>query len=42
MDAMKDENWDDFDNYMYQWMVVIAVGSIFSGVRDYLYGISSE
>ena len=42
MDAMKEENWGDFDTYMYQWMVVIAVGSIFSGIRDYLYGISSE
>ena len=42
MDAMKSENWDDFDSYMYQWIIVIAVGSLFSGIRDYLYGISSE
>ena len=42
MDAMKNGEWDDFDEYMYQWIYVIAIGSIFSGLRDYLYGLSSE
>ena len=42
MDAMKEETWDDFDNYIFEWIIVIAVGSLFSGIRDWVYGISSE
>jgi len=39
---MKDRNWDEFNTYIYQWIVVIAVGSFFGGFRDWLYGLSSE
>lgn len=39
---MKDAKWDEFNELIYQWIIVIAVGSIFAGIRDYLYGMSSE
>lgn len=42
IDAMKAEDNDEFNELLLQWIVVIAVGSLFAGVRDYLYGLSSE
>ena len=42
MDAMNDGDWDKFDEYIFQWIIIIAIGSVFGGLRDYLYGLSSE
>ena len=42
MDAMKEGDWDKFDEYIFQWIIIIAIGSVFGGIRDYLYGLSSE
>jgi len=42
IDAMKSGESDEFNELVLQWMVVIAVGSLFAGIRDYLYGLSSE
>lgn len=39
---MKDGNYEEFETIIYQWMVIIAIGSVFGGVRDWLYGMSSE
>ena len=42
IDAMENSEWKKFDELIFQWVVIIAVGSMFTGIRDYLYGVSSE
>ena len=33
---------DEFKSQLLQWFIVIIVGSFFAGIRDWLYGVSSE
>lgn len=42
IDAMSSGDTEKFNEYVIQWIIVVAVGAVFSGLRDWLYGISSE
>ena len=35
-------DFDEFNNQLLMWVIVIACGGVFAGLRDFLYGISSE
>lgn len=39
---MSTGNTEKFNEYIIQWIAVVVVGAIFSGIRDWVYGISSE
>ena len=42
IDAMQKEDWDEFKEQLITWIIVVFVGALFSGIRDWLYGLSSE
>ena len=42
IDALNEDDMDEFKAQIRTWLAVIVVGSLFAGIRDLLYGISSE
>lgn len=39
---MQNKDWDLFNQKLIEWLVIIVTASFFAGLRDYVYGISSE
>ena len=35
-------DWDEFNQKLLEWVVIIVVGAVFAGLRDLAYGVSSE
>ena len=35
-------DWNEFDELLYQWAVIVAAGACFAGLRDWLYALSGE
>ena len=42
LDALSLEDYDEFHSILFEWMTILAVGAFFAGVRDFVYGVSSE
>ena len=42
LDAMRVGDTDELNSQILTWAIVLSVGSLFAGIRDYLYAVSSE
>lgn len=40
--ALSDNDMDEFRTQLRTWVAIIVIGSLFAGLRDYIYGVSSE
>ena len=42
LDALASEDQDEFNANFREWLIILVIGALFSGIKDFVYGVSSE